>query len=121
MTECCDKECEIEALRKTQSTAENCIGHQCGRVCGRTHRRAGRRFYRALGGESVCPPVETDPVTGEAKVAQVGLRRVESALLQGDKKDEVFVANPDYLEKSIGPDTKVVGIKGGGQCFVSLW
>lgn len=57
-----------------------------------------------------CPAVETDPKTGEAKVAQVGLRRVESALLQGYKRDEVFVANPDYLEKSIGPDTKVVGI-----------
>ena len=57
-----------------------------------------------------CPPVETDPVTGEAKVAQVGLRRVESALLQGYKRDEIFIANPDYLEKSIGPDTKVVGI-----------
>src|SRR3989304_2789832 len=55
-----------------------------------------------------CPPVETDPVTGEAKVAQVGLRRVESALLQGYKKDEVFVSNPYYLEKSIFPYTKVV-------------
>ena len=57
-----------------------------------------------------CPPVETDPVTGEAKVAQVGLRRVESALLQGYDRNEVFVANPDYIEKSVGPDTKVVGI-----------
>ena len=57
-----------------------------------------------------CPAVETDPNTGEVKVAQVGLRRVESALLQGYKKDEVFVANPDFLEKSIGPDTKVLGI-----------
>ena len=33
-----------------------------------------------------CPAVETDPVTGEAKVAQVGLRRVESALHQGYDK-----------------------------------
>ncbi|TAK17223.1 MAG: radical SAM protein, partial [Nitrosarchaeum sp.] len=57
-----------------------------------------------------CPPVETDPITGESKVAQVGLRRVESALLQGYKRDEVFIANPEMLEKSIGPDTKVVGI-----------
>src|SRR5437879_12710807 len=57
-----------------------------------------------------CPPGETDQVTGETKVAQVGLRRVESALLQGYKRDEVFIANPDYLEKSTGPDTKVVGI-----------
>ena len=57
-----------------------------------------------------CPSVETDPVTGEAKVAQVGLRRVESALLQGYNRDEVFVAQPDHLAKCIGPDTKVVGI-----------
>jgi phosphoribosylcarboxyaminoimidazole (NCAIR) mutase len=57
-----------------------------------------------------CPAVETDPVTGEAKVAQVGLRRIEAALHQGYKKDEVFVANPEHLAKSIGPDTKVVGI-----------
>ena len=57
-----------------------------------------------------CPAVETDPNTGEAKVAQVGLRRIEAALHQGYKKDEVFVANPEHLSKSIGPDTKVVGI-----------
>jgi len=57
-----------------------------------------------------CPAVETDPVTGESKVAQVGLRRVESSLLQGYRRDEVFVANPEMLHKSIGPDTKVVGI-----------
>ena len=57
-----------------------------------------------------CPPVETDPITGEAKVAQVGLRRVESALLQGYKRDEILTVNPDYIEKSIGSDTKIVGI-----------
>ena len=54
-----------------------------------------------------CPAVETDPVTGEAKVAQVGLRRVESALHQGYDKKDVFVANPEHLAKSIGPDTKL--------------
>ena len=58
-----------------------------------------------------CPSVETDPVTGEVKVAQVGLRRIESSLLQGGyKKEEVFMAHPEMLQKSIGPDTKVVGI-----------
>jgi len=57
-----------------------------------------------------CPAVETDPNTGEAKVAQVGLRRVESALHQGYKKDEIRVVNPDYIGKSIGNDTKIVGI-----------
>jgi len=50
-----------------------------------------------------CPAVETDPNTGEAKVAQVGLRRVEGALLQGGyKRDEILTVNPDYIEKSIG-------------------
>ena len=57
-----------------------------------------------------CPAVETDQRTGEAKVAQVGLRRVESALLQGYDRNEVFVSNPDYLSKAVGEDTKVVGI-----------
>ena len=44
------------------------------------------------------------------KVAQVGLRRVEGALLQGYKRDEILTVNPDYIEKSIGSDTKIVGI-----------
>jgi len=58
-----------------------------------------------------CPSVETDPITGEVKVAQVGLRRVESSLLQGGyKREDVFLAHPEMLHKSIGPDTKVVGI-----------
>ena len=60
-----------------------------------------------------CPPVETDTRTGEAKVAQVGLRRVESALLKEYDRNDVFVANPDYLERCVGPDTKVLG--------TSLW
>ena len=58
-----------------------------------------------------CPSVDTDPVTGEVKVAQVGLRRIESSLIQGGyKKEDVFMAHPEMLHKSIGPDTKVVGI-----------
>ena len=58
-----------------------------------------------------CPSVETDPITGEVKVAQVGLRRVESSLIEGGyKKEDVFMAHPEMLHKSIGPDTKVVGI-----------
>jgi len=58
-----------------------------------------------------CPSVETDPITGEAKVAQIGLRRIESSLIQGGyKREEVFIGHPDMLHKSIGPDTKVVGI-----------
>ncbi|MBA4435881.1 MAG: radical SAM protein, partial [Nitrosopumilaceae archaeon] len=58
-----------------------------------------------------CPSVETDPITGEAKVAQIGLRRIESSLIQGGyNREDVFIGHPDMLHKSIGPDTKVVGI-----------
>jgi len=57
-----------------------------------------------------CTPVETDPNTGAAKVAHVGLSRVEGALLQGYKRAEILTVNPDYFEKSIGTDTKIVGI-----------
>ncbi len=57
-----------------------------------------------------CPSVETNKETGEAKVAQVGLRRVESALLQGYKRDEIIIGQPEYIEKCIGSETKVVGI-----------
>ncbi len=57
-----------------------------------------------------CPAVETDSTTGEAKVAQIGLRRIEAALLKGYNKNDVLIANPDYLERSVDHNTKVVGI-----------
>jgi radical SAM superfamily enzyme YgiQ (UPF0313 family) len=57
-----------------------------------------------------CPSVETVKSTGEIKVAQCGLRRIESALLQEYPKDDVFLAHPEMLDKCIGPETKVVGI-----------
>ncbi|HKR73264.1 MAG TPA: radical SAM protein [Candidatus Nitrosocosmicus sp.] len=57
-----------------------------------------------------CPSVETDKNTGEIKVAQCGLRRIESALTREYDKNEVFLAHPEMLEKCIGPQTKVVGI-----------
>ena len=47
-----------------------------------------------------CPSVETDPITGEVKVAQVGLRRIESSLIQGGyKREDVFIAHPEMLEQ----------------------
>lgn len=57
-----------------------------------------------------CPPVPADPVTGEAQLAPLGLRRVESTLIDGFGKENVLVSHSDHLEKSIGPETKVVGI-----------
>jgi radical SAM superfamily enzyme YgiQ (UPF0313 family) len=57
-----------------------------------------------------CPSVETVKSTGEIKVAQCGLRRIESALLQEYPRDDIFLAHPEMLDKCIGPETKVVGI-----------
>lgn len=57
-----------------------------------------------------CPSVETDKNTGEVKVAQCGLRRVEGALLKEYQRDEIFIAHPEMLAKSVGPNTKVLGI-----------
>ena len=37
-----------------------------------------------------CPSVETDPITGEVKVAQVGLRRMKVSLLQGGYKKKKY-------------------------------
>jgi hypothetical protein len=48
-----------------------------------------------------CPSVETDKNTGEIKVAQCGLRRIESALIREYDKSEVFLAHPEMLEKCI--------------------
>src|ERR687895_676821 len=57
-----------------------------------------------------CPSVETDRTTGEVKVAQCGLRRIESALLREYDRSEVFLANPEMLDKCVGPETRVVGL-----------
>src|SRR5919197_947029 len=57
-----------------------------------------------------CPSVETDQSTGEVKVAQCGLRRIESALLKEYERGYVFLAHPDMLHKCVGPQTKVIGI-----------
>ena len=57
-----------------------------------------------------CPSVETDKRSGEVKVAQCGLRRIEGALLQEYNRNEIFLAHPEMLNKCIGPETKVVGI-----------
>jgi radical SAM superfamily enzyme YgiQ (UPF0313 family) len=57
-----------------------------------------------------CPSVETDKRSGEVKVAQCGLRRIEGALLQEYSQNEIFLAHPEMLNKCIGSETKVVGI-----------
>ena len=43
-------------------------------------------------------------------MAQCGLRRVEGALLKEYQRDDDFTAHPEMLAKSVGPNTKVLGI-----------
>lgn len=48
---------------------------------------------------------------GQASYAPYGLRKVEAMLLEGGfSPDDIAVANPEDLDKFIGPNTKVVGI-----------
>jgi radical SAM superfamily enzyme YgiQ (UPF0313 family) len=58
----------------------------------------------------LCPsvPVNSD---GSAKYAPCGTRKIEATLLtNGFKREDVIVAHPDYLEKVIGPNTKILCI-----------
>ncbi|MBI3944451.1 MAG: hypothetical protein HY321_00880, partial [Armatimonadetes bacterium] len=51
---------------------------------------------------------------GRARVAPLGLRRIEAALLSaGFDAAEVAVVDEAGLERAIGPDTRVVGITSG--------
>lgn len=58
------------------------------------------------------PP--TRPTNGRARVAPLGLRRIEAALLaSGFAADEVAVVDESGLEWAIGAKTRVVGITSG--------
>ena len=64
------------------------------------------KFYFSL----FCPsvPVNKD---GSSKYAPCGIRKTESLLLNnGFSREDVIVAHPDYLNKVVGENTKVLGI-----------
>ena len=60
--------------------------------------------------EIFCPSVKFDRKTGEAFAAPCGLRRIEAGLGSGFDKNEIMISQPDHINKSIGEDTKIVGI-----------
>ncbi|MEM3791382.1 MAG: radical SAM protein [Candidatus Micrarchaeaceae archaeon] len=47
---------------------------------------------------------------GEIKAAPYALRKVEAALLKENKREDVVVAHPDYLDRFIKEDTEVIGV-----------
>lgn len=57
-----------------------------------------------------CPSVPADRSTGVLELAPLGLRRIESSLIEEYTKENVIISHCDYLQKSIGPRTEIVGI-----------
>jgi len=58
-----------------------------------------------------CPSVEFDRNTGKAFYAPIGIRRIESGLRKHFNENNIFLAHPEHIEKSVGNDTKIIGIE----------
>lgn len=58
-----------------------------------------------------CPSVKFDKTNGKAFYAPLGLRRIESAIRNNIKKNDVFISHPDFLNKSVTGDTQILGIE----------
>jgi radical SAM superfamily enzyme YgiQ (UPF0313 family) len=64
------------------------------------------RLYFSL----LCPSVGVNR-DGSVKFASCGVRKIEAALLNyGFQREDVVVAHPEYMDKVVGPNTKIVGI-----------
>jgi radical SAM superfamily enzyme YgiQ (UPF0313 family) len=58
----------------------------------------------------LCPSVPVND-NGSAKYAPCGTRKIEAALLaNGFRREDIIVAHPEYLEKVIGSNTKILCI-----------
>ncbi|MEM3671060.1 MAG: radical SAM protein [Thermoprotei archaeon] len=59
----------------------------------------------------ICPTKDTyNPATGVLRLAPVGLRRIESALVSRFGQTRVIAQHPFEIEKAIDENTKVVGL-----------
>ena len=64
------------------------------------------RLYFSL----LCPSISVNR-DGSVKFAPCGIRKIEATLLNyGFQREDVIVAHPEFLDKVVGPNTKVVGI-----------
>ncbi|HVB11756.1 MAG TPA: radical SAM protein [Nitrososphaerales archaeon] len=61
-------------------------------------------LYKYLKGK---PPPD---INGRASLATYPLRKIESALLQKYKTEDVVVAHEDHIEDFIGEDTEIIGV-----------
>ena len=61
-------------------------------------------IYNYLKGK---PPPD---INGRASLATYPLRKIESALLQKHKTEDVVVAHEDHIEDFIGDDTEIIGV-----------
>ena len=63
-----------------------------------------QRIYKYLKGK---PPPD---INGRASRATYPLRKLEAALLQKYKPEDVVVAHEDHIEQFIGDDTEIIGV-----------
>ncbi len=52
------------------------------------------------------PPIEN----GEAKYSTYSVRKIESALLRQNKREDIAVPHFDYIDRFIGDDTEIIGV-----------
>ncbi|MEM3197528.1 MAG: radical SAM protein [Conexivisphaerales archaeon] len=52
------------------------------------------------------PPMDN----GEAKYSTYSIRKIESSLLNSNRREEVAVPHFDYIDKFIGDDTEIIGV-----------
>lgn len=58
-----------------------------------------------------CPSINYDRNTAEAFYAPLGIRRIEGGLMHGFDKKDILIAHPEHLEKSVGKETKIIGLE----------